>query len=276
MGFPEGQIQTFVYVCMDTHTSDSYAYSEFFDTDNDYIDTEGNHVFPKEDIRLPDSNYDNLYWKISKLSNSSLRQWWFWNNNTNSVKATLYTEEMFDLYYPNYNERIEDDYSINYLLQYNYGLYNNPPHTLNQQNGMIVDINGTLTLWTSNWWKTSYVKSNSDTGFKFPLYNSKLKFIEDGDENEEFLWVNANDINFGFYEKDYSIMLPIHIDIKPMTKILFLNHSYNNTYNEIIIKNLAADIISTSVLDYKESRNDLQTELFIFNNFQGLWCSENT
>ena len=281
MGFPEGQIQTFVYVCMDTHTSDSYAYSDFFDTNNDYIDTEGKHVFPIYEVNIS----GELYWNLLKLYNSSLRQWWFWNNNTNSVKATLYTEEMFDLYYPYRNERIEDVYSINYLLQIGYDSSSyNPPHTLYQQNGMIVDINGTLTLWTSNWWKTSYVKSNSDTGFEFPLYNSKLKFIEDGDENGKFLWGNANDNNYilenRYYDYKYFIVLPIDINIKDNSKILFYNFSANfsdGSLNNIFITNISADYSSPFQIGQVERDNeDIQTITTRYNQIQGIWYLENT
>ena len=283
MGMPQGQTQTFVFICLQDHTSDSDTnyYQNFFRTDDDYIDNNGNHVFP-----IIDTTGDNN-WQILRLDNGSCRQWWFWNNNTNSVTATLYTSEMFNLHYP-ISGVSNDTYFLFQGTQDdpNNGnsSYNNSAHTLRQNNGIIVSIDGVLTLWASNWWKSQTVTSNSaQTEDFFPVDpNDGLGVVEDGNEETgKFLWVKFSSVAMS-YDSDQNyiqypiITLPVNIDIQPHAN-LFVSRFSNVVNKTLKVINLVSDIIDADTFgNGSESTTGKETLTFIFDHNQGHWYNENT
>lgn len=222
MGMPAGQVQTFVFSCVKNHTSGTER-SIFFDTGNDYVDGSGNYVFPVRDV-----NFDEgTVWRLCEMN--YVRQFSFWNSNTHSVSATLFTDAMQDLHYP-----IHDNTSNNYLLSINNNA--NIPYGLDQQQGVIVQINGQLTLWQSNWWKVQNVQSGSGS-ITFPEsvnYQDK-RFVIDNN----FLW--RYDDNSG-YENYVNASLPANMDVKPFAKVTFLcTTRMNNEIYGLRFTNLGAN-----------------------------------
>ena len=285
MEMPQGQTQTFVFICLQEHTSSSETdyYQNFFrtDDDDDYIDNNGNHVFP-----ILNRTVDDNYWEILRLNNGSCRQWWFWNNNTYSVTATLYTSEMLDKHYPT-STNTNDPYFLFQGTQMlsNNSSYSNSPHTLRQNNGIIVSIGGVLTLWASNWWKSQTVVTSSDSTLIFPVNpDDGLGFVEDGNEDTgKFLWVKFSSVAMNYdetqnYIKYPIITLPVNIDIQPHAK-LFVSR-YSNAVNKTLkVINLVSDIIigqTFSEGDGIEDTTSKDTRTFTFDHNQGNWYNEDT
>ena len=280
MSMPQDQMQTFVFICTQEHNSSTflpaYSYQEFFRTDDDYTDSDGNHVFPKVD------GIADFPWEILRLNNGSCRQWWFWNSVNNSVTATLYTTDMLELYYPTHDNSSD----VSFLFQGTQidttgnSSYANSAHTLRQNNGIIVSIEGVLTLWTSNWWKTqTFTSSNSQ--IIFPTNNN---VVEDGtDQTGKFLWVKFQDVALSYTDdQNYLsypvITFPINIDIQPHATINVSKYSNVLSNKQLKPINFGADIINTSnsLGEGEESPTSLEQMSYIFDHNQGCWWNENT
>jgi len=252
MGMPSGQVQTFVFTCLLNHTSGNDS-SIFFDTSNDYFDNNENHVFPVRNVEIEGISV----WRLSEMN--YVRQFSFWNKTTHSVSATLFTDAMENLHFPTH-DNTNDPYL---LVNYN----SNIPYNLNQQQGVIVEINGQLTMWHSNWWKVQMVQSGSGS-VSFPnqdQLNNKPFAIDNN-----FLWKYYNDN----YDDNVNISLPANINIKPFAKVTFLASS--NMYDSIgdlNITNMGADqneiSLSLDVEPYEEML------VLIFDHIRCEWLEEN-
>jgi hypothetical protein len=257
MGMPAGQMQTFVFTCVQNHTSDTDR-SIFFDTNNDYFYYDNNenqiYVFPVREVNL-----EGTVWRLCEMN--YVRQFSFWNKNTHSVSATLFTDAMQELHYPTH-----DNTSDNYLMSTNNN--DNIPYSLNQQQGVIVEINGQLTLWQSNWWKVQNVQSGSGS-ITFPEsinYNDKHFVIDNN-----FLW--RYDDNGG-YEDYVNASLPANMDIKPSAKVTFLaTTNMHNNINGLRFVNMGANQDDTSSsLDDEPNEEAL---ILVFDHIRCEWLEEN-
>ena len=251
MGMPAGQVQTFVFTCVQNHTSDTDR-SIFFVSSDDYV-KDNEHVFPVREVNL-----EGTVWRLCELN--YVRQFSFWNSNTHSVSATLFTDAMQELRYPTH-----DNTGDSYLMSTNNN--DNIPYSLNQQQGVIVEINGQLTLWQSNWWKVQNVQSGSGS-ITFPEFINDKQFVIDNN----FLW--RYDDNGG-YEDYVNASLPANMDIKPFAKVTFLCPTLmNESIDDLRFINLGAgQDESTTNLDDEPNEESM---MLIFDHIRCEWLAENT
>jgi len=256
MGMPAGQTLLFVFNCVRDHTSgDPMSYLNFWNLDNTYFDASMNPTIPQSSVSIDDSTT----WRLARYQ--YVRQFWPWNPATNSVQAVLFTDAMEDLRFPVHNNLD----SSTYLLA-NHG-NNSVYHSQRQEQGVIVLVDGKLTMWQSNWWKAQQVKSGPAATITFPTGGSNKNFVIDG----EFLWARASQ-----HDRQANILLPIDRSIKPFCRIMFLTYSRINENDNLEIVNTTGSHLNDNSNLRQDRPGDHEGLELIFDYARGMWITENT
>jgi len=260
MGMPAGQTMLFVFSCVRDHTSgDASSYLGFWELMsgetplNSYLDPDNFPTIPRQSVVISGATT----WRLNMYSR--VRQFWPWNPATNSVEATLFTDAMDNLRYP-----FHADASNNFLLSSSPS--SNAYHSARQEQGVIVFVDGKLTMWASNWWKTQSVKSSAAATVTFPLNNANKQHLIDGDLLWERNYTHTQAVN---------IVLPIDSRIRPYCRLTIL--PYSTIHNNIQLR--VTNIAGTHLQSFSPNQDDAtsyESMTYIFDKIRGQWVGENT
>ena len=258
MNMPATQTMLFVFNCMRDHTSgDLSSYANFWCTnpaETTYFDASNNPTVPMTDVNFDDQET----WRLNTYE--YVRQFWPWNPATNSVEAVLFTEAMTDLYYPIHNN------SAGSLLLDDHG-NTNMYHSRLQEQGILVLVDGKLTMWHSNWWKTQSVRSGAGS-LTLPLTDAPKQFVIDGD----ILWTGTTDFN----RNDANVFLPIDSRVKPFARLTLLVHTYTQSYQDVEVQNVTGSHLYDATDADADEPGGNESISYVFDSIRGMWLTENT
>lgn len=259
MGMPTGQLQTFVFRCSRPHTSSGTKIQFFTPTnEHDYLEPGGESTIPRGQV----NDDDGEIWQLSRYG--YVRQHWFWDHDTNSVTATLFTDAMDELRYP-----FHDNTDQNFLLS---RINSNVPHTLAQEQAIIVSIGSELTIWHSNWWKARRVRSGAASEISFPIESSQKRHVIDG----ELLWSRNEWDSTIEGSNRASILLPIDTRIVPFSTVQFFPYTTMDDNMSLRIVNITASQLNATSNLSRDSPGGTESLACVFDPIRCVWFLENT